>query len=1164
MISLFLIVVLAPCVADFRFGQDLFNDGLYEEAVAEFERVIAFSPTSPEARQALFLIGESYRKQKDFSRAEDAYMRLWEGYPVSSFKDKTLYSLALVQFQQKKYRAAGEHFAELITAYPLSEYVGDALIYSVQAYYFDGDYNQVIIASRKYIKNYSENAAIPEVLFWKAKACFANNMPAEGRKTLDTIISNYPTAPAQWRAFEFQMELLKNEEGIQAAVDKLVIRLQDKVPRAFEERLRSKLIGYYMQQGKYREANIELTKLISKFNNSANLDRYIIDKCTCDIEMGLYDDVLAMQETYRVVFKESPLKDLFTYYYAAAQFHLERYEEARQQLDAIIESSTQDSVTYISTFLSGAIKEKQGRQKDAIDLYKSLLNKPYSRNEELLYAIGSIYYQSFGMYTTALNYFHQIMNNYANPRYQAKAAYQAALCLEQMEDFDGALKELQSLSLPHIQDAALREKISRKRYFYSTFRKQDYQHAFGSLLDALYRYLDTSDRADLQQNIVRILAQDLKAYEEAIAIADGSKRPQLQYEQARIYLKLIQRQQFESLQQDAAESLKKLNRIISNFDDTQQDEWIRELQIKRRLVMANIDTTVIADMKDFINHYPTAQAAHEFRLSLGEYYQQNHELAKGIPYFEALQQVPGIDSERYFQAKITAAEFYYAADNDARALALYRLADRQIKLSQPQVYFHYAVVLNESGATDDAIDKLAFLINNADDFAGFDNTISYFSTILRKAKKYDEAIKYQLLIPINRRTDALYQSLANDYLALGNREKAKESLMYIQGKNQDILQQLAKLQLQTGDLTMAAYSYGQLAELEPKNLGYIESLGHIAFAQERYLDAAIQYKKIVDSLGDNFASYPTITTVARENIIALYRVGNRPKAEALTRKFGKKLSDADMHKIALNEGIYYKDIDKKVALKKFNKLLKEKTLSDSTRMDALFWRGILHVENRENELALADFKSVTAGPDMQLRKQAYLKLGTINFSMENFDQALADYFYVIQNDDDGKLAFDAARNFAFVCKRLKQWQKAVSAYEIILDRWGDTGLQAETLFDIAFCHYRDKKYNNAIEMFRNAVSLLDDDAFKAEAQYWIGESYCGLDLYETAITEFLKVSYNYPTITDWAASAELRAGECYLRLKQFTKARSIFQRVISKFGAGSNYGRQASEHLKNL
>lgn len=109
-------------------------------------------------------------------------------------------------------------------------------------------------------------------------------------------------------------------------------------------------------------------------------------------------------------------------------------------------------------------------------------------------------------------------------------------------------------------------------------------------------------------------------------------------------------------------------------------------------------------------HQPLPHGAGGPRISpfSGEYYQQNHELAKGIPYFEALQQVPGIDSDRYFQAKITAAEFYYAADNDARALALYRLADHQIKLSQPQVYFHYAVVLNESGATDDAIDKLAF------------------------------------------------------------------------------------------------------------------------------------------------------------------------------------------------------------------------------------------------------------------------------------------------------------------------------------------------------------------------------------------------------------------------------------------------------------------------
>ena len=54
-------LILLPAAADFRFGQDLYNDGLYDEAIAELERVIALSPTSLEAQQSLLLIGESYR-----------------------------------------------------------------------------------------------------------------------------------------------------------------------------------------------------------------------------------------------------------------------------------------------------------------------------------------------------------------------------------------------------------------------------------------------------------------------------------------------------------------------------------------------------------------------------------------------------------------------------------------------------------------------------------------------------------------------------------------------------------------------------------------------------------------------------------------------------------------------------------------------------------------------------------------------------------------------------------------------------------------------------------------------------------------------------------------------------------------------------------------------
>jgi tetratricopeptide (TPR) repeat protein len=1156
-------LILLPAAADFRFGQDLYNDGLYDEAIAELERVIALSPTSLEAQQSLFLIGESYRAQKNFSRAEDAYLRLWEGYPMNSFKDKILYYLGLVQFQQKKYPAAAANFSELLTSFPLSEFAGSALGYSLQSSYYDGDYNQVIVNARKYEKNYASNPALPDVLLWKAKAYFANNIPAEGRKTLDTIIAEYPDAPAQWQAFELQMELLQQESGVQAAIDELSKRLQEEIPRAFEERLRATLIELYLQQKQYRPANIELAKLINKFNNSAKLDEYLIAKCKADMELGLYQDVVTMQTSQHAVFKESPLKDLFNYYGAAAQIALQHYEQAQQQLDILLQSTVNDSVRAISTILLGSLKEKQGRQREAVEFYQSQLGSPYIAPEEILFHIGSIYFHSFGQYSTALNYYRQIVSATADPLYQARAAYQAALCLEQMNDFNAALQQLQSVALNRIPDDTLRNRIERKTTYYRSYRQQDYQQAFGSLLDALYRYLDTSDKPALQQQLIRILAQDLKAYDQALAVADGAAKPQIQYERARIFLQLAQRQMFEAQKVAAGESLKQVNLIIAELDSTQHDQWIRELQIKRRLIDEEISKPFIAEINEYINRYPATEAANEFRLTLGRHLMPS-EPATAVVHFQALQLVSAIEAEDFYQAKIDAAEYYYSKDDDAQALELYRLADQRIKLSQPQVYFHYAVVLNESGQTGQAIDKLAFLINNADEFEGYDSTITYFTRILRAASRYEEAIQYQLLIPANRRSDEFYRTLSGDYLALGNKEKAKESLMYIVEKNQEILADLAQLQLDTGDLVMAAYSYGELTKRDAANLHYIDRLGHIAFLQERYLDAAVQYKKIVDKLGEKFETYDNIAALAKENIIALYRVQNRPKAETLTKRFKKQLDETALNEIALNEAIYYQDIELKTAKKLYEKLLKKENLDEAIKMQAHFWRGVMHLKNKENDAALADFQQVTKAQDAHLRNQAYLKLGTINFTQENYDQALADYFYVIQNDDQGELAKDAARNFAFVAKRLEQWQKAVSAYEIILERWGDTGLQAETIFDIAFCHYRDKKYSNAVEMFRNAVSLLATDLQKAEAQYWLGESYYGMDLYETAITEFLKVSYNYPAITDWAASAELRAGECYLKMRQFAKAKTIFQRVVSKFGAGSNYGLQAQEHLRNL
>ena len=45
MIFILLIALTASLWSDLNFGKGLYNDGLYEEAIKEFERVIAYSPT---------------------------------------------------------------------------------------------------------------------------------------------------------------------------------------------------------------------------------------------------------------------------------------------------------------------------------------------------------------------------------------------------------------------------------------------------------------------------------------------------------------------------------------------------------------------------------------------------------------------------------------------------------------------------------------------------------------------------------------------------------------------------------------------------------------------------------------------------------------------------------------------------------------------------------------------------------------------------------------------------------------------------------------------------------------------------------------------------------------------------------------------------------------
>jgi tetratricopeptide (TPR) repeat protein len=583
-------------------------------------------------------------------------------------------------------------------------------------------------------------------------------------------------------------------------------------------------------------------------------------------------------------------------------------------------------------------------------------------------------------------------------------------------------------------------------------------------------------------------------------------------------------------------------------------------------LLETIDTETIAGMKKHIELYPNSDVANEFTYILANYYRKT-DFSKAISFLQNLQNRPPIIEQQFIEAKISLAEHFYQQKKFEEALSFYQAISANLQLSKPNTMFHYLSSKMEVAKKDtlpllknveflSAQKEMENLVNNVHDFSQYQAALSYLSASFRSTENRQKAIDYTLRMADKK--DKEYLLLSEDYLFLDNKEKAKEALLFVQEKNYEQLKQLAMLQFDTNDWSMAKYTFEQLIQRDKNDAENYRYLGHLDYLME-------EYAKAIENLETFFtrkAANAPIERAAKELVISLFQMKNRPRAESIWKQHKKDLSSSANHEIELFEAIYYKDIDSRKAIRSFAALIKDG--EESIKMKAYFWRGSYQFGTKKPAEAKPDFEKVLQANDKELVNEANLKLGTIYFSEENYEKSLHHYYLVIQSDEKGELALSAAQNFAFVCKTIEEWQKAIEAYEIILARWGDETLQAKTLFDIAFCYYRDKKYDSAIEMFNQAIPVLQDREMEAEAQYWIAESFSGAEQFEKAITEFLKVSYNYSHFPQWAASAELRSGEIYLQIRQLERAIAIYERIISKYGRYSDWGKQAQERLNQM
>lgn len=110
----------------------------------------------------------------------------------------------------------------------------------------------------------------------------------------------------------------------------------------------------------------------------------------------------------------------------------------------------------------------------------------------------------------------------------------------------------------------------------------------------------------------------------------------------------------------------------------------------------------------------------------------------------------------------------------------------------------------------------------------------------------------------------------------------------------------------------------------------------------------------------------------------------------------------------------------------------------------------------------------------------------------------------------------------------------------VLPVGGKTGLYQEALNTV-----RDRRYTEAVGLFRNFVMTAPQHALADRAQFWVGECYYAMGEYQSAIDAYNMLLTKFPESTKTAV-ALFRKANAYAELGKMHEAQQTFRDLIAK------------------
>ncbi|MBN2830734.1 MAG: tetratricopeptide repeat protein [Candidatus Omnitrophica bacterium] len=440
--------------AELLLGQSYFYQSKLIEALGKFEELLN-KPSAANVKDAvLYWIAETYFKANNFPKAAQAYRKVIDGFPNSSYAPLALYSLGRSLFEEGNFKEALSYFKAMEERYAREPQALDASFKIVECLYKLKDYPALKDKAKQALKLFAKDTPKLAYLYFYI---------AESEYSLDNFN----------QSLDYYKKALKESSDIRVqALSRLgaawsYLKLKDykKAESEFalvkdgeldKNGLEALLLGRgesLLKQGKLKEAKQEFEKVTNVNDEKPVKEVVLVQIADIYQDLGEYTEAIEAYKSILTGFPQGVYRDYVIYRIGIASYYLgldcfqrQDYEGSIKIMERYRKDSRDIDFPPDAAYLLGSCYYNLGNFKKAIELFKEVIT--LSQDTQLLqkaeYALADSLY-NLGKEKEALALFNALRSRYPGSDLTARVLFWLAGYYYQQDNLDLSARYFLSL-----------------------------------------------------------------------------------------------------------------------------------------------------------------------------------------------------------------------------------------------------------------------------------------------------------------------------------------------------------------------------------------------------------------------------------------------------------------------------------------------------------------------------------------------------------------------------------------------------------------------------------------------------------------------------------------------------------------------------------------------